>query len=116
MDLKECFEAFGGNYNDVMGRLLTENRVKKFLFMFLKDTSFNELEAAIERKDYDSAFRAAHTLKGVCANLGIEKLGETASEITEALRAKDNDAACKLFTKVAESYCSTVDAIKQLMI
>lgn len=116
MDLKECFDAFGGNYNDVMSRLLTEERVRKFLFMFLKDTSFNELEAAMERKDYDSAFRFAHTLKGVCANLGIEKLGETASEITEALRAKDNETACKLLVKVAESYCSTVDVLKQLII
>lgn len=114
MDLKECFDAFGGNYNDAMGRLLTEERVKKFLLMFLKDTSFNDLEAAMEKEDYDSAFRAAHTLKGVCANLGIEKLGETASEITEALRAKDNDTACNLFANVAESYSITVNALKQL--
>ena len=114
MDLKECFDAIGGNYNDVMGRLVTEERVKKFLFMFLKDTSFNDLEAAMKKQDYDSAFRFAHTLKGVCANLGIEELGKIASEITEALRAKDNDAACKLFAKVTESYNITVDAIKQL--
>lgn len=114
MDLKECFNAFGGNYNGVMGRLLTEERVKKFLLMFLNDPSFNELETAMENKDYDSAFRAAHTLKGICANLGIEKLGEVSSEITEALRAKDNDTACKLFVQVAESYRITVDALNQL--
>ncbi len=115
MDLKECFDAFGGNYNEVMGRLLTEERVKKFLLMFLKDTSFNDLEAAMENKDYDSAFRAAHTLKGICANLGIEKLGNAASEITEALRAKDIDTACKLYVQVEESYIITTDALKQLV-
>lgn len=114
MNLKECFDAFGGSYNDVMGRLLTEERVKKFLLMFLKDTSFSELEAAMDSEDYDSAFRAAHTLKGVCANLGIERLGSDASEITEALRAKDSAAACSLFPQVAESYRITVDALNQL--
>lgn len=114
MNLKECFEAFEGSYDEVMGRLLTEERVKKFLLMFLKDTSFSELEAAMQNQDCDSAFRAAHTLKGVCSNLGITKLYETASEITEALRAKDMDYANRLFDKVAASYKCTVDAIKQL--
>ncbi|MDE6658973.1 MAG: Hpt domain-containing protein [Eubacterium sp.] len=114
MDLKECFEAFGGNYDDVMGRLVTEERVKKFLLMFLQDTSFNDLEAAMEKKEYDDAFRFAHTLKGVCSNLGIEKLGTAASEITEALRAKDSDTACTLFPNVAESYKITVDVLNNL--
>lgn len=114
MNLKECFDAFAGSYNDAMGRLLTEERVKKFLLMFLKDTSFNELVAAMKSEDYDRAFRAAHTLKGVCANLAIDKLGAAASEITEALRAKDNVTACQLFPQVAESYKITVDALNQL--
>lgn len=114
MDLKECFNTFGGNYNDAIGRLITEERVKKFLFMFLKDTSFSELESAMKCRDYDSAFRAAHTLKGVCANLGIEKLGKVSSEITEALRAKDNDAADRLFPQVSQCYSITMNALKQL--
>lgn len=114
MNLKECFDAFGGDYNDVMGRLLTEERVKKFLLMFLKDTSFSELEAAMQKKDYDSAFRAAHTLKGVCANLSIVKLGEAASRITESLREKDADNAERLFAQVSENYGITIDVLKQL--
>lgn len=114
MNLKECFDTFGGSYNDVMARLLTEERVKKFLLMFLKDTSFTELEAAIKNEDYNSAFRAAHTLKGICANLGIDKLGNAASEITEALRAGDGAAANALFPAVSEYYSITAEALKQL--
>ncbi|HBA93670.1 MAG TPA: Hpt domain-containing protein [Ruminococcaceae bacterium] len=114
MDLKECYNIFGGNYNNVIVRLITEERVKKFLFMFLKDTSFNELESAMKCSDYKSAFRAAHTLKGVCANLGIEKLGKVSSEITEALRAKDNDTADRIFPQVSQYYSKTIDAINQL--
>lgn len=115
MNLKDCFDTFGGDYNSVMGRLLTEERVKKFLLMFLKDTSFNELENAMQNKDYDSAFRAAHTLKGVCSNLGIDKLGKSASEITEALRAKDYDTACTLLPNVTEIYHITINAIKTVI-
>lgn len=114
MNLKECFDAFGGDYNDVMGRLLTEERVKKILLMFLKDTSFSELETAMQKKDYDSAFRAAHTLKGVCANLSIVKLGDAASKITESLRVKDTDNSERLFPQVAENYSITIDLLNQL--
>lgn len=114
MELKECFNTIGGNYDDVMGRLLTEERVKKFLLMFLKDTSFSDLKASLEAHDYDSAFRAAHTLKGICANLGIERLGKSASEITEALREKNNDTADELFLTVAENYSITVEALNQI--
>lgn len=114
MELKECFDVFGGGYDDVMGRMLTEARVKKFLLMFLNDKSFNDLETAMENGDYDTAFRAAHTLKGLCANLGIKNLGEISSEITEALRAKDIDTAVKLLPQVAQCYSITVDALNQL--
>lgn len=114
MNLKECYDAFGGNYNDVIVRLLTEERVKKFLLMFLNDTSFAQLKSAMKENDFRTAFRAAHTLKGVCANLSITKLCNSASELTEALRAKDTEAAVKLYPQVVEDYNITFDALEQL--
>lgn len=115
MDLRECYDAFGGSYNDVIGRLLTEVRVEKFLLLFMKDTSFHELEDAMERGDYDTAFRAAHTLKGVCSNLGIDKLGKAASEMTEALRIKDIAAAGRLLPTVADDYRLTSETLKKFL-
>ena len=35
------------------------------------------------------AFRAAHTIKGICLNLGFDKLYQASSDITEQLRGKD---------------------------
>ena len=40
MDLKSCYTAFGGDYEEVLGRLYSEKLVKKFLLKFLEDKSF----------------------------------------------------------------------------
>lgn len=114
MNLIECFKAIEGDYEGVIGRLMTEERVKKFLLMFLKDTSFNTLCTAMDCADYETAFRAAHTLKGTCANLGIAKLQSSASELTEALRGGVKDSAASLFKQVKNDYEQTINAIKEL--
>jgi len=58
--------------------------------MVLQEKSFDALKAAIEAKDYDKAFEAAHSLKGVLGNLSLTPLYTPASEITEHLRRKED--------------------------
>ena len=74
--------------------------------MTLKDCYF-----ALEG-DYEEAFRAAHTLKGVSQNLSFTKLYRSSHEITEALRDKSYDKAAQLFAKVEADYLQTVAAIQ----
>lgn len=114
MNLNECLSALGGNFDELMGRMLSEERIKKFLRMFPGDGSFAELCNAMENEDYATAFRAAHTLKGVCSNLGIENLRIKASEITEALRGNVNNGADALLPDVKAEYSTAIDAINQL--
>lgn len=114
MNLVECFDTFCGDYNAVMGRLMTEDRVKKFLKMFTADKSFDILCDSLNSGDYESAFRAAHTLKGTCANLSITKLFNSVSAITEALRGGVNNGADELLPQVAADYELTIDAINCL--
>ena len=57
----------------------------------------------------EEAFRAAHSLKGICANLGFPVLGESSSVLTEYLRGKDagqvdKGECAKLLEKVTEDY------------
>lgn len=78
--------------NRFMGK---EALFKKFLLKFLDDQSYVRLKEKIENKDCDEAFREAHTLKGVAANLALNELSETASQITELLRAKKLDEAAE---------------------
>ena len=61
MTLKECYEAIGGNYEEVIGRLRSERLVQKFTLKFLDDKSLELLEKSLKEENYEEAFRAAHS-------------------------------------------------------
>ena len=71
MTVKECYEQMGADYEGVLGRLRSEVLIKKFAKKFLDDGSFRSLKDNLAQKNGEEAFRAAHTLKGVCQNLGL---------------------------------------------
>ncbi len=89
MTVKECYEQMGSDYEGVLGRMGSEAMIKRFALKFLQDPSFNNLKENLEKNDGEEAFRAAHTLKGVCLNLGFDELYEASAEITEKLRGKE---------------------------
>ena len=74
MTLKECYEKMEANYDEVIGRLRSERLVQKFALKFLDDPSYQLLITSMEEKNYEEAFRAAHTIKGVCQNLGFSTM------------------------------------------
>ena len=69
MNLKECYRKLGGDYDEVLTRLYSEDMIRRFLIKFLNDGTYKLLLEKLEAQDYQEAFRAAHTLKGVCDNL-----------------------------------------------
>lgn len=109
MTIKECYEAMGGDYEDVLKRLMNEARIQKFALMFKKDPSMSQLTQAMDAGDVETAFRAAHTLKGICANLG-----EVSYDITEALRAGDMEQAKVMWPGVQACYARVENALNQL--
>lgn len=40
MTIQECYEAIGGNYEDVLRRLPSEALIRKFTLKFLEDQSY----------------------------------------------------------------------------
>ena len=116
MTIQECYEAFGGNYQEVVSRLRTDERIARFLQRVVDDGSYKLLCDSVESGNLDEAFRAAHTLKGVCMNLSITRFAESASALTEALREKRelNAEVQQLLQKVKEDYELTISSIKQL--
>lgn len=114
MSLKECYTALGGNYEDVLSRLRTEKLVQKFVLKFLNDGSYDLLVKSLETGDYGEAFRAAHTIKGVCQNLSFTKLFTSSNQLTEALRDGWSPEAAGLVDEVKADYQQTIAAIREL--
>ena len=88
--------------------------VVRFLTKFKNDGSFNELCAALDSGDTETAFRAAHTLKGVCATLGIQSVFRQASAITELLRGDALNEARAAMPALRQVYEQAIDALNKL--
>lgn len=112
MSLEECYAALGGDYEEAMGRLRSGRIVQKFVLKFLDDGSYNLLVKSMEEENYGEAFRAAHTIKGVCQNLSFTRLYESSNALSEALRNGFSPEAPALTEKVKEDYQQTVEAIR----
>ena len=114
MTLQECYAAMGGNYDDVIGRLRSERLVQKFVLKFLDDGSYALLCSALEEGNREEAFRAAHTMKGVCSNLAFNTLLDSSSQLTELLRGGEagQQQVDELLGQVREDYQRAVQAIQ----
>ena len=115
MTVRECYEAIGGHYEDVLGRLQNEALIRKFTLKFLDDQSYLQLKQALENKNYEDAFRSAHTLKGVCQNLSFDRLYEVSHELTELLRDRTGEqpGISEAMEKVTEVYEMMIEEIKK---
>ena len=115
MTIQECYQKLGGDFAQVEKRLPSISLIKKFITKFLDDGSFSELCRAMESGQRQEAFRAAHTLKGVSANLGFDRLQASAGRLTELLRPETDaipDDAASLMEEVRLDYEATVSAIR----
>ena len=114
MNINECYQAMGADYEEVFGRLRNERLITKFVLKFPGDPSFSQLQSTLEEKNVEEAFRAAHTLKGVAHNLGFTPLYEATATLTEVLRAGNLPEDDNMMNAVAKEYERTVAAIEQL--
>ena len=115
MTVKECYEQMGADYEGLLSRLGSEALIKKFAVKFLADGSFQDLKTSLEAGEAEQAFRAAHTLKGICLNLGFDNLYKPSEELTELLRGREIvPGSQEKFAEVEAEYNKTVAAIQGL--
>lgn len=114
MNLKECYEAFNGDYDGVLGRMRSEALVRKFVLKFADDPNFNALQIALDGRNREDAFRAAHTIKGVCQNLGFTELQKSSELLTSVLRVNLTDDCFAMMNQVAEDYRKIIKAVEEL--
>ena len=66
----------------------------------------------LEEQNYEEAFRAAHTLKGICQNLAFVQLYDSSAQLCEALRGGAHPEAPALSRQAASDYQQTISAIR----
>lgn len=82
-------KEFGVDINSGLQRCVNnETLFLRLVSMVPDNESFNKLYEAVDNKDFDAAFSAAHSLKGILSNLSINPLLEPVLKITELLRNK----------------------------
>lgn len=114
MTVRECYSLFDGDYIGTLSRFGEDDRIRRFTTKFLSDTTFTNLQDALSEERWEDAFRAAHTLKGICLNLGFTVLYGFSSDLTELLRdLQPKDVSASLKT-VETEYQKTIAAISQL--
>ena len=86
MTLQEFYQNVGGSYEKALARLCSAALIERFVQKYTQDTTFEQLWEALTQQDWETAFRASHTLKGMAANLGFDRMFACASDLTEALR------------------------------
>ena len=63
----------------------------KLITKFKADTNLDELEGALEAGDLEKAQGAAHTIKGLSANLSLTELNKQSLELETQIKAKAVD-------------------------
>ena len=116
MTVQELYEKIGGSYETVKSQMLKDDLIHRFVLKFLNDKSYSYLADAVNSQNYEEAFKAAHTLKGVTLNLSFKKLSNSVCGLTEFLRNKNNEQvdkpACdELMKLVTIDYNEVVNAI-----
>lgn len=114
MTLEEFYATTGSNYADTLRRLCSEALIKKFVLKYQNDPTCEALGAAIAAQDWETAFRGAHTLKGLAQNLGFDRLYETSYALTEALRGGKPLTDLSLWEAVQKVNADLLAAIAQI--
>ena len=114
MTLQEFYAVVGGDYNEAVGRMMGEAMLRRFLMKVPNDPSYAALKQAVENGEREEAFRAAHTIKGLCLNFGFGKLLASSEALTEALRSEIPSNMAELFARVSEDYELTMDTLAKI--
>ena len=103
VDVNDALSRIGGNLD----------LYKRLLGRFVDGDQLITLETALKNGDPEESARAAHTLKGVAANLSLVKLRELSASLEQDLKA-GLDYSAKL-ADLKETYDETIKVIAEIM-
>lgn len=114
--VKEFYESIGGNYDEVLSRLMKEERIIKYLTKFIDADEFADFENALSNENYEEAFRLIHNIKGVSLNLGLAPLSKIASDLCEEYRhGKPEKDVSEMIKETKDTFYLMKDKIRELL-
>ena len=114
-EIREKLEGVGIDVNDLMERLMGNmTLISRFFKRFPDDASYERMVAGIEKGDVEEAFRGAHSLKGVCANLSMKRFLTVLNPLVDKLREGQLDGVPVMLSSVDEEYRKVVTMIQDI--
>lgn len=111
-DLAMKLAVYGIDYNDAMERMGGNlDLYEKLAMKYLDDSNYASLVAAMDAADYDEAYKAAHSLKGVAGNLSFNKLYELAGTASGALYQGEYQAVTPLMPAIKNAHENVVEGL-----
>lgn len=92
-----------------------EERYIKYLKLFRKNTSFDDLLVALENGDCNAAFENCHSLKGVIGNLGFRNMFPNIYDACEILRNGSMEGVLDLISEITDNYKEIVGIIDKYL-
>lgn len=115
MDIKDVYTELGEDTERVLARFGgNASLLERFVRKFIEDTTYGNLMKSLKDEDYPEIERGAHTLKGVAANLGFDKLSEAAAAVVRAVREDKTDKVSELSKAMSAEYEKVMECIAGL--
>ena len=118
MTLQELYTLIDGNYDHAVQIMRMEKLINRYVLKFPSSDLNGSLMEAAKSMDPTQLFERAHAMKGVCANMGFDKLAEAVGIITEEFRpgntrSLSDDEVKARIADIGVMYRHTVDGIRQ---
>ena len=116
MTLQELYQSIDGNYDRAVQIMRMEKLIARYISKFPNSGVNEALQEAGKTLDPTRMFETAHAMKGVCANMGFDRLSAAAGDICEEFRpgnarsVSDDEIRARL-SELDAMYQRTVEAI-----
>lgn len=115
MTIKDSYSLISGNYEGVLNRLGSEDRVARFVQKFFETGDFENLEDGVKNRDASKVFDFSHKMKGNALNMGFDEFAKDMSNLVEYVRPRtipDENELDKMFFLLKNQYSSLIKAFQ----
>lgn len=113
MNVEALYIKTGGDYAGAIHLFQTDERIMKYLKIMQNDTNLDVVCKALPQNDYETAFCAAHTIKGLALNMHLTALANKAGTLTELLRSRQaHEDILPLLAEVKQTYQTLMDCME----